>query len=153
MCRFSNVPIDGSLTNRLSKRTKTDLAPEGLVDTYLGDTPFHSLFLTAVPLQLPAEQRFSGHWIIASPGRGKTTLLHSMFLDDLKRDASIIVMNSKGDLINPIKELQAVKDRLILIDLILIIHSPSIRSTFRKQISPTPSRFSNIFSARFSKRR
>ena len=84
--------------------SKADLTPEDLVDTYLTGTPFHSLFLTPIPLELPAEQRFSGHWIIAPPGRGKTTLLHSMFLDDVKRDASIIVMNSKGDLINPIKE-------------------------------------------------
>ena len=116
MCQFSHVPLDGSSNKPLIKANEADLAPEGLVDTYLGDTPFHSLFLTPVPLQLPAEQRFSGHWIIAPPGRGKTTLLHSMFLDDLKRDASIIVMDSKGDLINPIKELQAVKDRLILIE-------------------------------------
>ncbi len=65
---------------------------------------------------LPDEARFAGHWIIAPPGRGKTTLLHSMFLDDLERDASIIVMDSKGDLINPIKELAAVKDRVVLIE-------------------------------------
>ena len=93
MCRFSNVPLDLSSKKALIKANEADLPPEDLVDTYLGDTPFHSLFLTPVPLQLPAEQRFSGHWIIAPPGRGKTTLLHSMFLDDLKRDASIIVMD------------------------------------------------------------
>ncbi len=116
VCRFSNVPTDGSSKKPLVTASEADLAPEELVNTYLGGTPFQPLFLTPVPFQLPSEQRFSGHWIIAPPGRGKTTLLHQMFLDDVKRDASIIVMDLKGDLINPIKELQAVKDRLILID-------------------------------------
>ena len=62
---------------------------------------------------LPLETRFSGHWIVAPPGRGKTTLLHSMFLEDVKRQASIIVLDIKGDLINPIKELKAVQNRLV----------------------------------------
>jgi hypothetical protein len=39
-----------------------------------------------------------------------------MFLDDLPRNASIIVMDSKGDLINPIKNMAAVADRLVLIE-------------------------------------
>ena len=114
--RFSKLPLDGSSNRAHITAGESDLAPEDLVATYLGGTPFHTLFLTPVPLHLPAEQRFSGHWIIAPPGRGKTTLLHQMFLDDVKREASIIVMDSKGDLINPVKELQSVKDRLILIE-------------------------------------
>jgi hypothetical protein len=114
--RFSNLPLDGSSNKAHITATEAGLSPEDLVDTYLGKTPLHALFLTSVPLQLPAEQRFSGHWIIAPPGRGKTTLLQQMFLDDMKQDASIIVMDSKGDLINPIKELQAVKNRLVLIE-------------------------------------
>jgi len=39
-----------------------------------------------------------------------------MFLDDLRRGAAIIVLDSKGDLIGPIKQLAAVKDRLVLIE-------------------------------------
>jgi hypothetical protein len=116
MCAFSGVPLDGSSTKPLIKASEADLSPEELVDSYLAKTPFHLLFFTPVPFALPDEQRFAGHWIIAPSGRGKTTLLHSLFLDDLKRDASIIVMDSKGDLINPIKELAAVKDRLLLIE-------------------------------------
>ena len=67
--------------------------PEEVIDAYLSNTPFECLFKAAVPFPLPDEQCFAGHWIVAPPGRGKTTLLHSMFLDDLKRDASIIVMD------------------------------------------------------------
>lgn len=39
-----------------------------------------------------------------------------MFNDDLTKDAAIVLMDSKGDLIEPIKNLQAIKDRLILIE-------------------------------------
>lgn len=67
-------------------------------------------------VSLPDETRFSGMWCIAPPGRGKTTLLHTMFLDDIQKNASIIVMDSKGDLINPIKSMAAIADRLILIE-------------------------------------
>lgn len=64
----------------------------------------------------PEETRFAGHWLIAPPGRGKTTALHSLVIQDLDRDAAIILMDSKGDLIEPIKDLQAIKDRLVLIE-------------------------------------
>jgi hypothetical protein len=113
---YSGVPMDGKSTKPLIRASDTDLTPDKLVDVYLGGTPLHEFFLTPVPFSFPEEQRFSGHWIIAPPGRGKTTLLHAMFLDDLQRDASIIVLDSKGDLIRPIKELEAVKDRLVLIE-------------------------------------
>jgi hypothetical protein len=65
---------------------------------------------------IPDETRFSGHWVIAPPGRGKTTLLHTLIADDLEKDAAIVLMDSKGDLIEPIKDLDAIKDRLLLIE-------------------------------------
>ncbi len=64
----------------------------------------------------PEETRFAGHWLIAPPGRGKTTALHSLVIQDLDKDAAIILMDSKGDLIEPIKSLQAIKDRMLLIE-------------------------------------
>ena len=89
---------------------------EEAVHAYLKNTPFDDIFALQIPFTVPQETRFSGQWIIAPPGRGKTTLLHSMFLEDLERDASIIVMDSKGDLINPIKSMAAIADRLVLIE-------------------------------------
>jgi len=68
------------------------------------------------PFSLPDETRFSGHWVIAPPGRGKTTLLHTLIADDLEKDAAVILIDSKGDLIEPIKRLRSIKDRLLLIE-------------------------------------
>lgn len=72
--------------------------------------------LTPQSFSFPDETRFAGHWIIAPQGRGKTTLLHTMVADDLEKDAAIVLMDSKGDLIEPFKNLAAIKDRLLLIE-------------------------------------
>jgi len=68
------------------------------------------------PFSIPEETRFSGHWIIAPPGRGKTTLLHALVIDDLEKDAAVVLIDSKGDLIEPIKKLKSIQDRLLLIE-------------------------------------
>jgi hypothetical protein len=85
---------------------------------YFGGTPFERIFEQGViPFQLPDEQRFSGHWIIAPPGRGKTTLLHRMVREDFsKENACVIILDSKGDLAAPVRELKELEDRLIIID-------------------------------------
>ena len=117
MCDFLRACRSTAARKSRSYWQKTPTGrPQELVEVYLAGTPFHQLLLTNVPFALPEEQRFSGHWIIAPSGRGKTTLLHAMLLDDLSRDAAVIVMDSKGDLIDPIKQLAAVKDRLLLIE-------------------------------------
>lgn len=88
-----------------------------IIDTYLRGTPLRSLFDCRLPFVLPDEARFAGHWIVSPPGRGKTTLLHAMVMDDLaKPDACLILMDSKGDLIEPLRRLSAIQDRLIIID-------------------------------------
>ena len=87
-----------------------------VVHAFLKHTPLETLFAVPAAFAIPDETRFSGQWIVAPQGRGKTTLLHTMFLNDIEKDASIIVMDSKGDLINPIKKMAAIADRLILIE-------------------------------------
>jgi hypothetical protein len=92
-------------------------SPIETVSTYLSETPLERIFAESrVPFALPDEARYAGHWIIAPPGRGKTTLLHSMVMDDLGKDATVILMDSKGDLINPIRDLKELEDRLIIVD-------------------------------------
>jgi len=88
-----------------------------IINAYLRDTHLIDLFDVDVPFTLPEETRFSGHWILSPPGRGKTTLLHAMVMEDLRKPgASLILMDSKGDLIDPIRRLKEFQDRLIVID-------------------------------------
>src|SRR6266536_678594 len=61
------------------------------------------------------ETRFSSQWICAAHGTGKTNLLLHMLASDLKKDADIIIMDAKGDLTAPIREL-ALGTRLIVLD-------------------------------------
>jgi hypothetical protein len=116
VCEASGIPPDADSKKRLVTADKSDLPPAELVETYLQNTPFFNLFQTPVPFAVPDHIRFSGHWVIAPPGRGKTTLLLSMLMEDFKKDAAIIIMDSKGDLIAPIRDLKALEDRYVIID-------------------------------------
>jgi hypothetical protein len=66
--------------------------------------------IVKVPFSIPYEERFSGMWCVAPPKRGKTTLLSSMFIQDLDlvatNRASIVVLDSKGVFANYVKGLQ-----------------------------------------------
>jgi hypothetical protein len=103
--------------DRLVMPTAHSGTSRGIVDAYLRDTPLHSLFGCELPFALPEEARFSGHWIVSPPGRGKTTLLHAMVMHDIAvPGASLILMDSKGDLIDAVRGLRDIQDRLIVID-------------------------------------
>ena len=90
--------------------------PKELAEQFLKHTPFAQILTSRFPFILPEQTRFAGHWIVAPPGRGKTTLLHGMIIDDLSKDAALVVIDSKGDLIDPLKTLACLKDRLLLIE-------------------------------------
>jgi hypothetical protein len=96
--------------------TESDLPLIDRAPAYLKDTPFLDLLLMPMPFVIPEETRFAGHWVIAPPGRGKTVALHHLFLEDLSKPASLIVLDSKGDLINPLRKLKNISDRLVIIE-------------------------------------
>jgi hypothetical protein len=109
----SNVPF--TLHNRQSPKlimpSKSPSPRSELVADYLHGTPFTQLFSVHIPFEIPQETRFSGMWVCAPQGRGKTTLLKTLFAHDFKQvlagKASVIAMDSKGEFIDEIKKLKA----------------------------------------------
>ena len=93
---------------------------------YLQDTPLLQILEAPLPIRIPKRVRFEHQWIVAGSGHGKTQTLQSMILDDLSDvaagEASIIIIDSQGDLIHNISNLemfaegQPLADRLCLID-------------------------------------
>src|SRR5205823_6183651 len=73
-----------------------------------------------LPVAIPHELRFEGTWVIAPQGLGKTALLSALLARDLHEvnegKASIIVLDSKGELSDNLKKAEAVKDYLTLIE-------------------------------------
>jgi hypothetical protein len=105
---------------------ESELAPEELIDAYLGGTPFVELFKLAVPFEIPQRTRFEHHWIIGGTGHGKTNAIGNLLIDDLQRvaegEASIVVIDSQNALIPMIAHLpffakgDLLDDKLVLID-------------------------------------
>jgi hypothetical protein len=90
--------------------------PRHVAAIYLYNTPLAPLFDSEVPFEPKEETRFSGHWIIASQGKGKTTLLTAMCMQDFEKDAAVIIMDGKGDLIAEVGNLADYQDRYVVID-------------------------------------
>jgi hypothetical protein len=125
-CAASGVMPGEDHRKPLITANESELPPIELVKTYLKGTPFSDLFLTTVPFVLPLPARFEHHWIVAGSGHGKTQTLQSLIGRDLeavaKGEASIVVIDSQGDLIKNIAGLklfaegQPLEGRLCLID-------------------------------------
>ena len=98
--------------------------PAQIINGYLANTPLLRLFDDEIHFGIPPQLRFEGMWIVAPPGRGKTTLLSQFLerdLDEVAADqCSVILMDSKGDLIDHVKKLKRFTDdldgRLVLIE-------------------------------------
>ena len=116
LCTVSKIPLDSKPTKPFVMPTDCKLQPLEMMQAYLGGTPFVELFSLPLPFALEQETRFSGQWIVAPQGRGKTTVMLSMLKEDLERDASIIIMDSKGDLIGPIRSLKSLENRLCIVE-------------------------------------
>lgn len=89
--------------------------PEPTLANYFAHTPFRAFSKIRIPITLFDETRFAGMWVIAPQGRGKTTLLHTLVAEDIEKDAAIILMDSKGELIEPFLRLASIRDRLIIV--------------------------------------
>lgn len=125
-CAVSGVEPHADSKRPMITASQSDLPPEELVAAYLAGTPFETLFLTPIPFVIPEQARFEHQWIVAGTGHGKTQTLQSLICRDLKSvangAASIIVIDSQGDLIKNIAGLklfaegQPLEGKLCLID-------------------------------------
>ena len=97
-----------------------------LLSLFLDGTPFATLFDIKVSISIPKSVRFEHHHLVAGSGHGKTQTIQQLILHDLgnvvRGNASIVVIDSQGDLINNISNLAIFRpgsplfDRLVIVD-------------------------------------
>lgn len=102
--------------------------PTELVELYLAGTPFERFFLSEFPFAIPQDARFEHCHILGGTGHGKTQLLQQLIHHDLLKvrdgEASLVVIDSQGDLIRKIAHLayfnpalaHSLADHIMLID-------------------------------------
>ena len=107
--------------------TRSDIVNRGeLVATYLGGTPLAELFDGALDFVIPQSARFEHTHIVAGSGHGKTQTLQYLIANDLpavaRGEASVVVIDSQGDMIRQIASLklfaqgEPLHERICLID-------------------------------------
>ena len=93
---------------------KNKAPPHELLDIYLSGTPYHDFFKSTLPFTIPQKVRYEHHWLVAGSGHGKTQTLQRLIAHDLetvaKDEASIVVIDSQGDLIRKISSLKFFAD-------------------------------------------
>ena len=98
-----------------------DYKGEDVVDAYLRGTWLKAAFALRTPFEIPEAARFEHTHIVAGSGHGKTQTLQYFVARDLKdvarRDKSIVVIDSQGDLINTILKAETLPpEQIVLID-------------------------------------
>ncbi len=91
------------------------------ISTYLRGMPFQKIFSYKLKMAFPEEPRFEHHHIVAGSGHGKTQTLQYFIAHDLQKvvegQASVIVIDSQGDLIRNIQKLDMLhENNLVIID-------------------------------------
>lgn len=108
------VNPDRPLAEQDTRKPKwpTDCDKEPIIEVahrYLRNTPLVDLLTVPVPLHVPAELRFQHAHILGGSGHGKTQTLQTLILEDILEvaagNATVVVMDSQGDLIEKISHL------------------------------------------------
>lgn len=105
-----------------------------IVSAYLHDTPLEALFHASIPFSFTDEKRFEHMHVVGGSGHGKTQLLQHLIASDLRRPdtPSLIVIDSQGEMLKKIQQLdlfapgRPLADRLIIIDPEDVEHPPAL---------------------------
>lgn len=115
--------LDANLqkTHRTQPVFPRDYKGDDLVDTYLSGTVLKELFQLKTPFEIPEKSRFEHTHIVAGTGHGKSQTLQYFIAKDLedvtRRDKSVVVIDSQGDLIRTIlKSNPLPPEQIVLID-------------------------------------
>ena len=111
---------------RLIPPEKCGLAPRQAAQVYLSGTPFLDHFEQEIALDVPEDVFFSHMHVIGGSGAGKSQWLSELILYHIDRGASLVVVDSQGDLIDKLAHLRAIEDRCILIDPTDVEYPPQI---------------------------
>lgn len=108
-------------THRTNPIYPRDYKGDDPVETYLAGTRLKGLFALKTPFAIPAEARFEHLHMIAGSGHGKTQTIQFFISRDLpdilRRDKSVVVIDSQGDLIRTILAAKHLPpNRIVLID-------------------------------------
>ena len=126
--RASGLSPDDEVSSAESLVFPTDSKLKGreLVESYLGGTAFEYLLTYPRRFEFPSESRFEHCHILAGTGHGKTQLIQTLILNDLKHhgESGFCVIDSQGDLIKKLsmnyrfapESEESLSERFILID-------------------------------------
>lgn len=123
ICAASGVVPDQEHKKPLKSAADSKLPPQDMAQAWLRHTPLIDLMNAPMPFSIPEAARFEHQWIVAGSGHGKSQTLQYLIAHDLEKvandEASIVVIDSQGDLIRNISRLQFFADhpdKLCLID-------------------------------------
>lgn len=128
--------------------TKSREPAHKLPEVYLAGTPFLKLFETEIPIDVPDETRFEHTHVVAGTGHGKTQLFQYLIAKDFEQvaagRASIVVIDSQGDLIDNISHLDVfgpagdLHDRIVHIDPTDVAYPVALNMFDMNTEAPTP---------------
>lgn len=121
------TPNDPNALSKAKLPTKhPNMRPTELIDSFLSGTAFETFFNMKVPVKISQSTRFEHQHIVAGSGHGKTQTIQQLILHDLKSvikgQASVIVIDSQGELIKNISNLAIFRpdsplfDKLVVVD-------------------------------------
>jgi Helicase HerA, central domain len=111
-------------TKKLLNPEEFDGTRGAMVNAFLRNTPFESIFSAKVPFQMPEPIRFEHSVIFGGAGAGKTQLLSRFLWDDLMKPdpPSVVIIDPHGDFLKEIQKLKlfapggSLHERLVILD-------------------------------------